>query len=326
MGKIAKIVETQFSNTIEGMLNASGTNWDAKLVPARLSDSPSPATGGFNAIVRGDSGTPLAFVSERFRPNSHRQQLQALSPLVESGLIKPASVSMWDNGAILAYQFSVPSLEIAVGGTDKVSHLLTLMYSYGFKVADMAFVAGFRAFCKNQMGAFARLAGDDKVRHRGDVVGKYADILRKRISELTGEVQERGQLMAAMGERMLTAKATLDYIGQSIGVTQADVERAYVSTSEELHAGGPSDAGPRRILDVIDCYKQDNCGAEGSVWHAYNAVTRYTTHKYGKNDASRMRSVMMGQGAAVNARAWQLASNITSGQSKSLPAAVEALL
>lgn len=309
MGKIAKIVETPNAKTIAQMLGDSGTDWDCKIVPAKLEES--PVTGGFNALVRGDSGVPLAFVSERFRANSHRSQLAALEPLVESGLIQPASVSMWDNGAILAYQFKVPSLDIAVGGRDKVMSLLTLMFSYGFKVADMAFFAGFRAFCKNQMGAFSKLAGDDRVRHRGDVSNRYADILGKRISELTGEVQTRGQLMTAMGDKLLGPKATFDYIGESIGVPQEAVEKAYVSTPEELEAGGGEAANARKILDVIDCYQVDDCGAEGSVWHAYNAVTRYTSHKYGKNEATRMRSVMMGQSATINQRAWNLASELT---------------
>lgn len=302
MGKLAKVVETPVTS-ISAMLETSGTDWDAQIVPAKLADS--PVTGGFNALVRGDTRMPLAFVSERFRANSHRTQLAALEPLVGSGMITPASVSMWDNGAILAYQFRVPSLDIAVGGTDKVSSLLTLMFSYGTTIADMAFFAAMRAFCKNQMGKFSQLAGDDRVRHRGDVSNRYADILGRRISELTGEVQERAQLMGRMADKQLSAKALVDYVGASIGATAEECDMAYVTPPDEL--GGTAS----RIPDVIDCYRADDCGSEGSVWQAYNAVTRYTTHKYGKSDASRMRSVMMGQSAVINQRAWSLAAQLT---------------
>ncbi len=303
MGKIAAVVDVSSARTISDMLQQSGTDWDAKVVPAGMTLTDING-GGFKAIVRPDSNTALAFVGDRYRTNSHRDQLGKLETYVANGDILPHNVSVWDNGAIMAYQFRVPSLDANIIGSDRVSTLLTLMFSYGFRVADMAFFGGFRAFCKNQMGLFAKLAGDDRVRHRGDVNAKYHDVLGRRISELGGELTGRFDTMRRMTTTPLKGRALAEYFGEAIGATKEEIDQSWVTPKEDLRGTAA------KLPDVIDCYAADDCGAEGTVWQAYNAVTRYGTHKNGRSEANRQRTMLMGAGQTMAARAWDAARSL----------------
>jgi hypothetical protein len=300
MGKIAKTFDVSGCTNIDQVLQLSGTDWD---IQSHRAAGSLWTDGGFRALVRPDTGTALAFVGERFRPNSHRAQLHTLDRLVEDWTISPVSVSVWDNGAIMAYQFRCPGLDVTVHDRDIVSPLLTLAFSYGFTLADLAFFADFRWHCKNQLGKVAKLA-TDRVKHRGDIHLNYGDALARRMSELIGELGDHYASMRRMVGKPLGGKALVEYFGESVGATKEDVERAWVSEPKDLTGAAA------RIPEIVECYQSDDCGAPGSVWQAYNAVTRYETHKVGRTVESRTRRMLLGSGNEVASNAFEVASRI----------------
>lgn len=297
MGKLAKVFDVTGKTSIDAVLQATATDWDIQTVSPR--DSAFSNDGGFRALVRPDTATVLGYVSERYRPNHHRQQLQALDGLVVAGTILPASVSVWDNGAVLAYQFRCPDLDVNVNGNDMVSPLLTLAFAHGFPLADTAFFADFRWFCKNQLGRVAKLT-DVRVAHKGDNQVRYAELLTTRMKELKGELSSHYQDMKGLLSKQVTGpKSLAEYFGASLGLTPQAVETAWVD---------PAGTGPaKQIAEVLDCYLQDDCGAPDTMWQAYNAVTRYQTHNHGRNEATRQRANLLGTGNTVINRALSLA-------------------
>lgn len=302
MGKIAKVTEVAGAKSIDDMLQQSGTDWDIEVVEAGGPYGRDVHSGGFKALVRPDTQTALAFVGERFRANSHRKQLHTLDGMVTNGDILPVSVSLWDNGAILAYQFRCPSVDVVILGQDVVSPLLTLAFAYGSQLADSAFFSEFRWFCKNQMGQVAQLNKDSKVKHRGDIQSRFGDILGARLSELNGELSDRHRLMQGMTTKALPMGRSLhNYFGEVAGCTKEQSELAWVTPAEDLRGNAA------HIPEILECYQEDNAGAEGTVWHAYNAVTRYETHKAGRSAESRHRRMLLGTGNQVVANAWDLA-------------------
>ncbi len=295
MGKIAKMFDVSGVSNVQNMLEVSQTNWD---IEGR------EAGGGFTALVRPDNGTPLAFVGERYRTNSHREQLYALDTFVRNGDLLPVTVSSWDNGAILAYQFQVPALDITVHDSDRVSPLLTLAFAYGFKLADTAFFSDFRWFCKNQLGKVAELSAGYRVKHRGNVKSKYADMLGNRLTELKSDLADRYKAMRGMTTKLLGGRNLHNYIGQSLGCTDAEIVEAYVKPTEDLRRNAA------KIPEVLDCYLEDDCGAPGTVWQAFNAVTRYESHHTGRTVESRLRRNLLGPGQSVASKAFELAVSV----------------
>ncbi len=302
MGKIAKVVDVTGCTTIGAMLEKSATNWDVVA---------SDAGGGFTRLSRPDivsgaepHGLPLAYVGSRFRTNSHQAQLYSLEDMVASGQLIPTSVAIWDNGAVMAHQFRVAALDVCIHGADKVSQLLTLIHAYGSQVADSAFFAGFRAFCKNQFGQMASLNADSRVKHRGDVQGKYADVLSSRIGEIGGELSGQYASMRRMTTTPIAGRELGAYFAEVIGASEAELDT--VRTLDRAKLVGKA----AQVADIVDCYRVDDGGAPGTVWQAYNAVTRYETHHDGRNEASRTRRMLMGAGNAVAHQAFTVAARL----------------
>lgn len=305
-GKIAKMSDISGCNSVESLLDASNTNWDIKTVDASWHGGPvciGPSSGGFKALVRPDTNTALAFVGSRFRANSHREQLHTLDTLVRNGDILPVSASQWDDGAVLAYQFQCPGLDVVINGRDMVSPLLTLAFAYGSQLADSAFFADFRWFCKNQMGQVAALS-TERCKHRGGIKDRFGDLLMQRVNQLSGELSGRYEAMRRMLNVPLAGKERHMFFGEAIGASREESEQAWVMPPDELIGRAA------KIPEVLDCYLEDNAGAEGSVWQAYNAVTRYETHKDGRTPESRARRMLLGSGGATANRAWGLAASL----------------
>jgi hypothetical protein len=294
MSKIAKMHDVS-GCSIDELLCRSGTDWDVDV---------QSVGGDFRRLARPDTDTPLAFVGKSYAVNSHRAQLRALDTLVESREIQPTTVSVWDNGAILAYQFRCPNLDVVIRGQDVVSPLLTLAFSYGSKLTDSAFFADFRWFCKNQMGQVANLNKEGRVGHRGAILGRFADVVDARIHELGQELGDRYGAMRRMTGVGLSGKALSAYFGASVGCTPAEIEAAWVTPPEDLRGDSA------RIPEILDCYMVDDAGAEGTVWQAYNAVTRYETHKVGRTEETRNRRMLLGSGNVVSNNAFGLARRL----------------
>jgi hypothetical protein len=115
-----------------------------------------------------------------------------------------------------------------------------------------------------------------------------------------------------MADKRLEGRALHDYFSNVVGATAADSDMAWNKPPKEL-------TGPMaKVPEILDCYQVDDCGAPGSVWQAYNAVTRHATHghnlvKKGKraSDASRLRSILISKdGANYTRKAFELASEI----------------
>lgn len=306
MGKVANFVEVNGCKCIAEVLEKSGTDWepDVKPIASLTGQQGAVDSNRWRAVYRPDTGQVLGCVTNRYNVNSHVYHVAKLDRLVRNGDLVPAYVSVWDNGRMLSFQFRAPVLDMAITEHDKVSPLLTLAFFHDGKGGDMSFFSDFRWFCKNQLGKVADAnKGNGKAYHRGDVSGAYDDMMVKRISELGSSLQSRYAAMRQMTGKPLGGRKLLDYFSQSLGVENA------ITVVDDLWRDPNNIKGEgKRIKEVLYSYREDETEAPGTVWQAFNGVTRYVSHVQGRNDATRSARALLGPGQDIAARAFQLAA------------------
>lgn len=265
--KIAKVVDVATCRNANEILVTSDTDWAPHAVSL---DTLGPNPRGLQAILRPDNGALFGTVGDRYTVRDHRESIVALDGLIRMGDIRPVSVSVWDNGACLAYQFGVRGSE-ANGSLGSVETFLTLASWHDGKGAERCFFSDFRWFCKNQMGAVNRSEGAEvRIRHSATVSERFASTLQERISSLrAGEVAQRRENYRRMMSHKFSPKNLLQWTADAI----------------QLPADDLGERSDRVMAPLLASYAADDCGAPNTLWHAYNAATRVLTHE-GRNQAN----------------------------------------
>jgi hypothetical protein len=308
--KLAKVTEVNDCRSIDAVLTKSGTNWEPtvrRITAIDQSGALLSVQSRFSAIVRPDTMQVLGTCTDRYRANNHVAQLTKLDGLVTNGTLVPTQVSVWDNGHLMAFQFKAMALdrEIRTAETahDTVSPLLTLAFYNDGKHGDMSFFADFRWFCMNQLGMVAKAnLGNSRASHRGNVQLKYEDMLMTQIADMQKGTADRYRQMQLLTTRKIGGRALLEYFAHSLAIPNVPAVIDHLYEKKEDCKGLA-----RNVRAVMGCYRNDDCGAPGTAWQAFNAVTRYVTHEAGRNAATRSARALLGTGQAVADRAFKLA-------------------
>jgi hypothetical protein len=312
VSKLAQVTNVETCGTIDMMLDTSGTGWEPRMVKPEVAGA---STGNHMALVNPSTGRTLAFVGAKYRPNSHLSHVRALEPLVQSGAIMPHRVSSWNDGAMLAYQFRCPELETDIAPARRVGSLLTLAFYHNGSGCDMSFFADFNWYCTNQMGLVRESNDGQRIKHVGDVVDRYADLVSRRLVQLRSLSGERHALMGRMCTKQLKGADVLAFLATSLGSRDIQATMADIDAFAKARQGNPRTPLPkgvaRHVVEAVADYRADDAGAPLSVWHTYNGLTRYVTHSHGRDADVRSRSALLGTGAATIERAWELAVSLS---------------
>lgn len=294
MSKIATRYNVTACTSPEDLLVKCGLNWEPAIEKASYGSEKSfrasVGSDRFRAIVNPETGLALAFASPRFRPNSHIKTVNDVWPLVQAGKITPHNVSVWDGGVKLALQFRCTDLDVKVGPRSVINPLLTLVMNHGAEAADRSFFADFDFWCRNQAGLVSRVQGEG-VRHSAHILTRYEELLESRIRSLREGMGERYATMKAMADKplQLRGKELVGYFARAMALP-AEAAKAVCEPVE----GEVLSADGKVLKAIVGDWRTDDHGVPGTVWHAYSAVTRYTTHTEGRNEATRLNRAMLG--------------------------------
>ena len=296
MGKVAARHDVSAVQSVDALLDVTGLNWEPEMVGATFTGSVIPSAD-WRAVVNPTTQTVLAYTGTRFRPNSHVKAIRDLEPLMQSGAISPHAVSIWDGGAKIAAQFRCHDLDVTIGRKSVVSPLLTLYINHDSESSDRSFFADFDFWCQNQAGMVSRIAGQG-VRHGAGVIRRYADLVEGRILAMRQDEDGRYAAMRRMAESpvRLSGRALADYFARALDLPPDSVPQAWDEAAKLRQEGRPVELkGNGRVLQqVTEDWRADDHGVPGTVWHAYSAVTRYTTHTEGRNPATRAERALVG--------------------------------
>jgi len=190
----------------------------------------------------------------------------------------------------MALQFRCNDLDVKVGPRSIINPLLTLVLNHDAGGADRSFFADFDFWCRNQAGLVARVQGDG-VRHSASILTRYEQMLEERIRSLGTGMGERYATMRLMADSpvQLRGKPLVSYFARALDMP-ADSARSLCEPKE----GEVLSSDGKVLKAIVGDWRADDHGVPGSVWHAYSAVTRYTTHTEGRNDATRLNRAMLG--------------------------------
>ena len=294
MSKIAKRYDVTDCNSPDAILEKCGLNWEPELRVATYQGG-SDTDNGFRAVVNPITSKALAFTGKRFAPNSHVRAVNDLATVMRHGTIAPHGVSVWDGGGKIAFQFRCPDLDVRIGAKSVVSPLLTLVVNHDSGGSDRSFFADFDFWCRNQGGMVAKIQGEG-IRHSGDILTRFGDLVETRILDVRTGLTERYSAMKRMADSpvRLIGRPLLSYFATALDIPQDEVAAIYEGKKDANGKVEVLSHDGKVLKRVVDAWRTDDNGAQGTVWHAMSAVTRYTTHNEGRSEGVRMLKSLTG--------------------------------
>lgn len=282
--------------SIDDSMRIAGLDWAVETTSILVDGK---QVDGHKAVIRCDSREVLGVVGDRYHPLQNRSQFEWFKPFLDSGECQFETCGALKGGTIVWVLAKINRPDADVGNGDNVRKYLLLTSSHdGSKATSVGFCP-IRVVCWNTLSAGLNNGQSSllKVKHTARQHSALS-----AIRETINLVNESFEATAAQYRKLAACN-----------VNRSDI-RKYVKLVLEL----PEDENAystrqSNILADIVSLCVSGVGNDGqSAWSAYNGVTQYLTHSYGRNADSRLRSAWYGEGRRVNDRAFNLALQLAS--------------
>ena len=235
--------------------------------------------------------------SEAFRPMA--------GELIDSGKIQLDTGAVLHGGASAFLMAKIVNKGIAdIVRGDTVKANLLIATGFDGRMKNIIKDCNTRVVCANTLAMAEREkngAFDFKyLKHTKNIRQKLIDVEQVILGRLQA-FEKQVEAYKFLASKKISTDTAQKYIG-SVFLTLEQLEgKKEISTKMSNTVS--------HVIDLIDTQKglEYVPAIRGTAWQAYNAVSEYVTHEYGRNQENRMYAQYFGESAKINNRALDLA-------------------
>lgn len=282
----------------QAVLEKSGLNWDAELVPLVTQDRQQLVDR--RGVRRTTDGKILGTVGMRFTVLQNRDAFQWFNPFLESKqacLHTAGSLAEGSRVWVLA-KLNRDPIEVTAG--DAIEKFVLLSHAHDGSLAVRVGFTPIRVVCSNTL-AMAHGSEASKLirlRHSRDIL-QNLDNIRDVMNLADQEFEATAEQYRRLVRKTINQADLRKYVKQVLGVDlskpDADLATRTKNQIDEVMVLAYTGKG------------NDIPGVRGTLWAGYNAVTEFLSYNYGRNQDSRLNSLWFGESARTNREAFELA-------------------
>jgi phage/plasmid-like protein (TIGR03299 family) len=288
--------------SLQEVLDRSGNNFKVKVVPAfaKVGENFIEAKEQ-RMVVRDDTGFVLGSVGTKYRAIQNQDQVQAISPLVESGFAKYDTAGLVDGGRIGWVMLKL-NQEVNLPGNDRVIPYLMALWSHDGLFSTRFFPSPMRAYCANVLASLiGRASNGIAIRHTASADARLAEATR--VIEASKGFYDDFQARAT--KLMTTRMAESQML---------DLTSDLFPAMEEAGVLKVSTRAKNMREKVIDLFTNgaghETANIRGTAWAGYNAVAEFADHHRSmrggegkEGNEARFHATMIGSGAMLKTKA-----------------------
>jgi len=305
----------------ETAIRAAGLDWQVACEPLFAVDGYKADT---RLIRRVTDRAVLGEVGPDYEPLQNVSAFQFFDSFATSGQVAYETAGSLRGGKrvwILAALNRDPSV-IVRGSDDIVKKYLLLSSSHDGSLAVRVGFTPTRVVCANTLAVAHNDGQFLKVKHTKNLASNL-DVVRESIDAANAKFELTADAYRLLAQREITAEGLRDYVLEVFSPTAyakaKSTEKAAVKRAQELAQRGIIALGPaggfvddsetksRVLPEVTRLFESGRGnalpGVRGTLWAAYNAVTEYLQYERRGDMASRMDSLVFGQGAQLSRKA-----------------------
>lgn len=258
----------------------------------------------FNAVFRSD-GKELGKVGTDYQLVQPHEAFNDLEPLIKKGLITLRAGGELRDGRQIWALAEVVGSESEILPNDSVKCYINRYTGFDGGTSDGINNTGIRPICMNTLlasisdksGAFRFI-----FKHTKNVRDKTAQAML-HIEKTLIEFQKTVEAYKHM------AKKQLSRLEQEKLIAEVFLTPEQLAGEKELSSRKTTIV--QDVIELLDTQKGLEAipAMRGTAWQAYNAVTEYTTHHYGRNADTRLHAQWFGESKKLADKAFTLALN-----------------
>lgn len=236
------------------------------------------------AVVRSTDKSIIGIVGNRHETLQNRQMFDWFQPFLDSGDCVFETCGSLKGGAVIWVLAKLAGDNLKITADDEVAKYLLLSSTHDGSGATTIAFNPIRVICWNTLSAALRAAEAKSMLRIRHTTSQSKALIQVR--ETINLVEESFQATADQYRKLAAC-----------GINRAELRR-YVKLVLELPEDDKAiSTRQRNILDGIVKLAIEGVGNDGkTAWDAYNGVTQYATHTYGRNAENRLRSAWYGEG------------------------------
>jgi phage/plasmid-like protein (TIGR03299 family) len=293
----------------EEMAVAAGIDWDVRALPVKArnpeTNKYSLPVDGFNVITRMSDHKVFGPCGPNWKPVQNVESLDFFNKFTQAGHMSMETAGALDGGKQV-WGLAKINKDIVLPGDDVVSGYLLLSNPHIWGKSMTIMFTPIRVVCMNTL-MMALQADGNKFRHPHSVEWSVEQ------AEKAEDALGLGVIMSERFEETANAlcKPVDDnvielYVNKTMAPNAVKIDGKNVEIDRNLV---PRATG--RVLELVkDSPGSKLKSSEGTLWGAFNAVTYYYDHEYGKSNDTRLTSAWFGANRNKKMRAWDDAQDM----------------
>lgn len=267
------------------------------------------------AVVRLDTMEPLEVMSgNKYKVPQPVEYFETFRDALAKSDLEISSAAVLKGGRIVMVCARLTDSGIKVMETDPLEYYACIGGGYDGKLSHFGFLSSMRTVCMNTLGAnLAQTRKGGKLFKMSHASAYDGDVLAAAIGLAGPEIKVQARVFNKLASKRLSQETVAEYFCRVLDINPEHVN-AYDKTGKPLL----STKLRNQLNALADAYLTgpgaDLESAAGTAWGALNAVTYVADHSaivrdtaQDGEDAARMASAQFGNGAALKARALDLA-------------------
>jgi phage/plasmid-like protein (TIGR03299 family) len=290
------------------MIKAAGLDWKVKMRPARGAIINKKDEANRYEIIRlprqdrDESEVLFGVVSKRYQPLQNSEAFEFFDPIIEDGKAYFETAGALGQGERIWVMARMPDpIEVVYG--DECWKYLLLSNTHNGEGSVLVKFTCIRVVCQNTL---ILALNDDQKAYRV----RHSKVMSERLTELS-EILALAQRVYVTAGKLFKDMAAIKLTGKLL---DEYLERVFPRTLNQKKRREESQRWTH-IKTVLETAPDlQGLGVRGTLWSAYNAITRFEDYKYQRKDEEqeeRLSRTWFGAGADIKLKAYQVAEALT---------------
>lgn len=251
-------------------------------------------------VIMRDDGVEMRTVSDSFELVQPIEILEQFRPLLESGHVKLEAGGSLKNGSIMWALGKIDRAETEIVKGDHIGRYVLFYTGFDGTLSAGTGITDVRTVCMNTLRSAIQAGISYKFKHTKNIRARMdsaSQVIQKTIADFHKDIEQYRYLASKQWDK----RKMQAYVGHVLLTDEEFKGDKEISSKKQTIVNN--------VLDLLDTQKGLELvpSIRGTAWQAYNAITEYTTHEYGRSQDSRIHAQWFGESAKLNNRAMELA-------------------